>query len=107
MGLQNLSLEEIRNVWNTISRFCSKLFQKWEDCQKKNDRFVCENAIWLEQKEVLPVHVLVHEEESSGHPVECVHLHKDKDPGRLSISQAEERKGGKRKLYEKVSRRWI
>ena len=40
MGLQNLSREELRNVQNTISRFCSKLFQKWEDCQRKNDLFV-------------------------------------------------------------------
>ena len=38
---------------------------------EKNDRFVRENAVWLEQKEVLPVHVPVHEEESSQHPVEC------------------------------------
>jgi hypothetical protein len=72
MGLQNLSREELRNMRNTISRFCSKLFQKWEDCQRINDRFVRENAIWLEQKEVLPVHVPVHEEESSPYPVECV-----------------------------------
>jgi hypothetical protein len=71
MGLQNLSREELRNVRNTISRFCSKLFQKWEDCQRKNDIFVRQNAIWLEQKEVLPVHVPVHEEESSRDPVEC------------------------------------
>jgi hypothetical protein len=70
IGLQNLSREELRSVRNTISRFCSKLFQKWEDCQRKNDRFVRENAIWLEQKEVLPVHVPAHEEESSRHPVE-------------------------------------
>jgi hypothetical protein len=60
MGLQNLSREELRNVRNTISSFCSKLFQKWEDCRRINDRFVRENAIWLEQKEVLPVHVPVH-----------------------------------------------
>jgi len=39
MGLQNLSREESRNVRNTISRFCSKLFQKWEDCKRKNYRF--------------------------------------------------------------------
>jgi hypothetical protein len=38
---------------------------------EKNDRFVRENAIWLEQKEVLSLHVPVHEEESSRHPVEC------------------------------------
>ena len=35
MGLQNLSREELWNVRNTISRFCSKLFQKWEDCPRK------------------------------------------------------------------------
>jgi hypothetical protein len=35
-----------------------------------NDRFFSENAIWLEQKEVLPVHVPLHEEESSRYPVE-------------------------------------
>jgi hypothetical protein len=70
MGLQNLSREELRNVRNTISRFCSKLFQKREDCWRINDRFVREKAIWLEQKEVLPVHVSVHEE-SSQYPVEC------------------------------------
>jgi hypothetical protein len=52
-------------VGNTISRFCSKLFQKWEDCRRINDRFVGENAILLEQKEVLPVHVPVHKEKSS------------------------------------------
>jgi len=62
IGLQNLSREELRNVRNTISRFCSKPFQKWEECQRKNDRFVRENAIWFEQKD-LPVHVPVHEEE--------------------------------------------
>ena len=69
IGLQNLSREELRNVRNTISRFRSKPFQKWEDCQRKNDRFVRENAILLEQREVLPVHVPVHEKESSQHPV--------------------------------------
>jgi hypothetical protein len=63
MGLQNLSREELSKVRNTVSRFCSKLFQKWEDCRRRNDRFVHENAIWLEQKEVLPVHVPVYEEE--------------------------------------------
>jgi len=72
IGSQNLSRKELRNVRSTNSRFCSKLFQKWEDCQrKKNDRFVRENAIFLEQKEVLAVHVPVHEEQSSRHPVEC------------------------------------
>jgi len=50
MGLQNLYREELRNVRNTVSRFCSKLFQKLEDCQRKNYRVVRENAIWLEQK---------------------------------------------------------
>jgi hypothetical protein len=39
--------------------------------REKNDRFVSENAIWLEQKEVLPVHVSVHEEESNRNTVEC------------------------------------
>jgi hypothetical protein len=39
MGLQNLSREELRNMRNSISRFCSKLFQKWEDCWRMNDRF--------------------------------------------------------------------
>jgi hypothetical protein len=57
-------------VRSTISRFCSKLFQKWEIKKEKNDRFVRENAILLEQK-VLAVHVPVHEEQSSRHPVEC------------------------------------
>jgi hypothetical protein len=70
MGLQNLSREKLSEVRNTVSRCCSKLFQKWEDCRRRNDRFVHENAIWLEQKEVLPVHVPVHEEESSPYPVE-------------------------------------
>jgi hypothetical protein len=45
MGLQNLSREELRNVRNSVSRFCGKLFQKWEDCWRMNDRFVSENAM--------------------------------------------------------------
>jgi hypothetical protein len=32
--------------------------------------FFRENAIWLKKKEVLPVHVPVHKEESSRYPVE-------------------------------------
>jgi hypothetical protein len=59
MGIQNLSREELRNVRNTISRFCSKQFQKWKGCRRINDTFVHENAIWPEQK-VLPVRVPVH-----------------------------------------------
>jgi FtsZ-binding cell division protein ZapB len=106
MGLQNLSREELRNVRNTISRFCSKVFQKREDCQRKNDRFVHENAIWLEQKEVLPVHVPVHEEESSRHPAECASSSQGQGRPRKTSDQSNKRKkkGGKRKLYEKVSR---
>jgi hypothetical protein len=50
MGIHNICREQLRNVQNTISRLCTKLFQKWEDCQRKNDRFARENAIWLEQK---------------------------------------------------------
>ena len=33
--------------------------------------FFRENAIRHEQTEVLPVHVPVHEDESSRHPIEC------------------------------------
>jgi hypothetical protein len=59
MGLENLSLEELRNARNTISRFCSILFQKWADCWRINDTFVLENSIQCEQKAVLPVHLFI------------------------------------------------
>jgi hypothetical protein len=92
MGLQNLSREEFRNVRILISRFCSKLFQKWEDCRRTNNRFIRENAIWLEQKEVLPVHAPVHEEESSRYPVECA-------------SQSLQGQGRPRKTFDQSSKR--
>jgi FtsZ-binding cell division protein ZapB len=96
MRLQNLSCEELRNVRNTISRFCSKLFQKWEDCQRKNDRFVRENAMWLEQKEVLPVHVPVHEEESSWQPVECASFSQGQGRPPNTFDQSSKRTKGRK-----------
>jgi len=91
MGLQNVSCEELRNFRNTVSRFCTKLFQKWEDCQSKNYRFVRENAIWFEQREVQPVHVPVHEEESSWYPVECDSFSQGQGRPRKTFDQSNKR----------------
>ena len=49
------------------------------------------SLIWLEQKEVLPVHVPVHEEESSWHPVEC--------------ASSSEGQGRPRKTFDQLSKR--
>ena len=71
INIDSNSEYSVKKILVDVSRFCSKIFNKFEKCCQIEDVFLKNNCSWLEKDEMFLVSISstsMHSEEQRGHP---------------------------------------